>query len=187
MTLVVFAGPTIDPATIRSFVDATVKGPVSFGEVYRAGKQRPRAIAIIDGYFDRVPAVWHKEILWAMSEGVHVFGSSSMGALRAAELADFGMVGVGAIFEAYRSGELEDDDEVAVAHRRSEDGYAPTSEALVNIRATLARAVAAGVISMETSETLLSLAKEPNQVVGRNRRPLGEAAGRSARVQRRRR
>ena len=50
-----------------------------------------------------------------MSQGIHVFGSASMGALRA-ELCPFGMVGVGRIFEAYRDGELEDDDEVAVIH-----------------------------------------------------------------------
>ena len=84
----------------------------------------PQAIGIIDGYFQWAPAVWHKEILWAIQQGVHVFGAASMGALRAAELAPFGMRGVGRIFEAYRDGVLpgsgdepfEDDDEVAVVH-----------------------------------------------------------------------
>jgi hypothetical protein len=160
MKVVVFAGPTIDAATIGSFIDCTVRGPVTFGDVYRAAKYRPTAIVLIDGYFERVPAVWHKEILWAMSEGVHVFGCSSMGALRAAELADFGMVGVGEIFEAYRSGELEDDDEVAVAHRSAEDAYAPTSDALVNIRATLKRAVREDVVTEATAGALLRVAKE---------------------------
>ena len=50
------------------------------------GAGAAEAIGIIDGYFERVPSVWHKEILWAMAEGIHVFGSASMGALRAAEL-----------------------------------------------------------------------------------------------------
>ena len=49
----------------------------------RSIAHRPRAIGIIDGYFQQVPSVWHKEILWAMAQGVHVFGSASMGALRA--------------------------------------------------------------------------------------------------------
>src|SRR6185503_19851746 len=92
------------------------------------------------------PAVWHKEILWAMSEGIHVFVSGSMGALRAAELASFGMIGVGAVFEAYRDGVLEDDDEVAVVHAAAEHDYRAGSEALVNIRATLARARTEGVL-----------------------------------------
>ena len=38
----------------------------------------------------------------------------------AAELAAFGMQGVGAIFAAYRDGALEDDDEVAVVHVRAD-------------------------------------------------------------------
>jgi len=75
--------------------------------VLRALVDRPRVIGIVDGYFERVPAVWHKEILWAMSRGVHVLGAASMGALRAAELHPFGMVGVGAIFEGFRDGELD--------------------------------------------------------------------------------
>src|SRR5688572_32760283 len=55
--------------------------------------------------------------------GVRVFGAASMGALRAAELQPFGMIGVGQVFQAYRRGHLTDDDEVAVAHgpARSEE------------------------------------------------------------------
>lgn len=159
MSVVVFAGPTIDAATVRSTLDADVRGPVSFGDVFRAAQRHPTAIAIIDGYFDRVAAVWHKEILWAMSEGIRVFGSSSMGALRAAELADFGMEGIGDIFESYRSGELEDDDEVAVAHGPADSGFAMASEAMVNLRATLRAAVALGVITSKSCALLERLAK----------------------------
>jgi hypothetical protein len=65
-----------------------------------------------------------------MKQGVHVFGAASMGALRAAELAAFGLEGVGDIYEAFASGALEDDDE-------AEGGYRPLSEAMVNIRPTL--------------------------------------------------
>jgi hypothetical protein len=117
------------------------------------------AIGIIDGYFERQPAVWHKEILWAMSHGIHVFGSASMGALRAAELAAFGMVGVGEIFEAYRDGRLEDDDEVAVAHGPEDSGYRSASDAMVNVRATLAAARAAGVIDEPVASELERIAK----------------------------
>ena len=69
-----------------------------------------------------------------------MFGAASMGALRAAELAAFGMEGVGAIFEAFREGVLEDDDEVAVIHGPAEFGYPVLSEAMVNIRRTLSDA-----------------------------------------------
>jgi hypothetical protein len=157
--LLVFAGPTIDAKAIGAIVDADVAGPVRFGDVYRAAMGGWHAIAIIDGYFERIPAVWHKEILWAMSEGIHVFGASSMGALRAAELDAYGMVGVGAVYEAYRDGVIEDDDEVAVAHAPAEQGFRLLSEALVNIRATLGAATAAQVISADSESRLLAIAK----------------------------
>ncbi len=159
MSILVFAGPTVPARTVRESVDADVSGPVGFGDVYRAVLQGRSAIAIIDGYFERVPAVWHKEILWAMSEGVHVFGAGSMGALRAAELDRFGMVGVGVVYQAYRDGALEDDDEVAVAHAAPEHEFRPLSEAMVNIRATLRAAVAAKVIAQATEAALLDLGK----------------------------
>src|SRR6266446_2586246 len=116
MSIVVFTGPTISAEDALQELEATYLPPVSQGDVYRAAVRKPLAIGIVDGYFDRVPAVWHKEILWTMSQGIPVYGSASMGALRAAELAECGMVGVGSIFEAFHSGALEDDDEVAVTH-----------------------------------------------------------------------
>ena len=64
-----------------------------------------------------------------------------MGALRAAELWEFGMVGVGAVSAAYRDNDIEDDDEVAVIHGPAELDYLPLSEAMVNVRATVERAV----------------------------------------------
>ncbi len=83
-----------------------------------------------------------------------------MGALRAAELAPFGMEGVGAVFAAYRDGTLEDDDEVAVIHASAEHAFRPLSIALVNMRATLANAERAGVIRPLTRMALERLAKQ---------------------------
>lgn len=160
MNVIVFSGPTLSKAEIEQELDAVCLPPVSQGDVYRAMGRHPDAIGIIDGYFERVPAVWHKEILWAMSQGVHVFGCASMGALRAAELEVFGMVGVGTVFEAYREGVLEDDDEVAVIHGPRDDGYRAGSDAMVNIRATLRRATEEGIVSAETGALLERTAKE---------------------------
>jgi hypothetical protein len=156
---VVFAGPTIPAGDVAAIVEAVCLPPAAQGDVYRVSLERPRVIGLIDGYFERQPAVWHKEILWALSEGIHVFGSASMGALRAAELAPFGMVGVGAIFEAYRDGVLEDDDEVAVIHGPEDTGYRAGSDAMVNIRATLARARHLGVLDDTVCATLERIAK----------------------------
>ena len=160
MSAVIFTGPTLTAVEARTVLEADYRPPAAEGDVYRAARGRPQAIGIIDGYFERVPSVWHKEILWAMSQGIHVFGGASMGALRAAELDVFGMEGVGAIFEAFRDGSLEDDDEVAVAHAGPDFGFKSASEAMVDIRFTLGRALDAGVIGAEAYALLESTAKE---------------------------
>src|SRR5205809_7899489 len=136
MNVFIFTGRTISPAEASAELKAVYLPPAAEGDVYRVALHRPQAIGIIDGYFQSVPAVRHKEILWAMSRGIHVFGSASMGALRAAELEAFGMEGIGIIFGWYRDGVLENDDEVAVVHGPSATGYQRGSDAMVNIRQT---------------------------------------------------
>jgi len=167
MTAYVFLGPTLPVDAARSVLNAVYLPPVRHGDVWRvAAYCNPSAIAIIDGYFEHVPSVWHKEILWALSEGIPVFGASSMGALRACELEQFGMVGIGRIFVGFRDGvfppyttePFEDDDEVAVIHGPAESGY-PSSEAMVNIRCTLAKAADEGIISPQLRDEMVQMAK----------------------------
>ncbi len=159
MTAVVFVGPTLTPVAVAECLDANILPPVQQGDVYRAARRNPTAIGIIDGFFEGVPSVWHKEILWAIEQGIPVFGSASMGALRAAELADFGMIGVGRIYEDYQSGVLQDDDEVAVLHSPAEFGFRPLSEPMVSIRATVERAQSLDILSPDTAEKVLGCAK----------------------------
>ncbi len=159
MSTIVFVGPTLRREDMAPSYGFTWRGPAAQGDVYRASLEAPEAIAVIDGYFETVPSVWHKEILWALSRGVRVYGAASMGALRAAELSAFGMIGVGEVFESFADGTLEDDDEVAVLHGPADDGYRSLSDAMVNVRATLRRAVGEGVISQPTAEELTARAK----------------------------
>lgn len=157
---IVFAGPTIQEEKIREHLsDVIVKPPASTGDIYKAALEKPNAIGLIDGFFDGVPSVWHKEILWAIDNQIPVFGASSMGALRAAELYQFGMLGIGKIFEGYKSGILQDDDEVAIQHGPQEMQYLTLSEPMVNFRATLSRAVAENIISTETENRLIEKIK----------------------------
>ena len=106
----------------------------------------PARLCLIDGLFDSCPAPWHKEFLLLMARGTVVFGAASMGALRAAELGRFGMIGIGVIFEAFRRGRLHGDDEVALVHATSELDWTPLSVPMVELRATLVAACRAGVI-----------------------------------------
>ena len=151
MNAIVFSGPSLTKDDIAPYHRFEFRPPVRQGELYAAARERPKAIGIIDGYFDGQPAVLHKEILWALTQGIAVFGAASMGALRAAELHTFGMRGIGRIFEAYRDGELTDDDEVALIHGPPEMGYVRLSEPMTNIRATLEKAVAEKVIDATTA------------------------------------
>jgi len=159
MKAIVFVGPTLsrDPAVQAS--DLTFLPPAGHGDIYRATQSSSVIIGLVDGYFETVPAVWHKEILYALSKGVHVFGAASMGALRAAELWSFGMVGIGAIFEAYRDNRLADDDEVAIVHGPAELDYLPVTEAMVNVRATVEAAVKASILGVAAGDTISLLAK----------------------------
>ena len=146
MSAIVWLGPSCPLRLARVAFDADFRPPVRHGDVWRALRERPRVMVVIDGVFEQVPAVWHKELLEALAEGVHVIGAASMGALRAAELHPFGMQGVGRIFERFRDGAWLDDDEVALMHGPAEAGYPNLSVPMANVRFTLEAAESAGVI-----------------------------------------
>jgi hypothetical protein len=154
----VFLGPTLAEPDARAELDAIYLPPVSAGDICRLWPRRPRVIGIVDGYFAPGPAMWHKEILWIMERGVHVFGSSGAGALRAAELGAFGMRGVGWVYQAFRDGTLDRDDEVMVTRGTGDDGHRPQSVAMVSIRRTLQAAEQQKIISGGTRHMLISAA-----------------------------
>jgi hypothetical protein len=123
---ILFAGPSLyrtdwSAGRVRDGVDC--RGPAAQGDIARAVVEGAAAIGLVDGRYEDIAAVWHKEILYAIEQGVPVFGAASMGALRAAECADFGMIGLGAVYERYRSGGLADDAAVAQLHAPAELGY----------------------------------------------------------------
>ena len=146
MTVVAFAGPSLLPSDRAAFPGVDWRAPAEAGDLLRLPRGRALTICLIDGYFDHRPAVRHKEILLLLSEGVGIVGGSSIGALRAAEMAPFGMQGVGAIYRAYANGSIDGDDEVALAHGPEEWGWRPLSVPLVEVRATLCRAVRMGIL-----------------------------------------
>ena len=159
MNAVIFAGPSLPPSKRPAHSQLEWRPPLRQGDLYRAARTRPKLIGVIDGYFELVPTVWHKEILWAMANGTHVYGASSIGALRAAELADFGMKGIGRIYQQFVTGTLIDDDEVAVLHGPEELEFPQVTEAMVNMRATMERAVHLRILSAGDAAELLQIAK----------------------------
>lgn len=160
MSIIIFAGPSIREEKILEILpNADIRPPAKQGDLYLATRDNPRTILLIDGFFESVPAVWHKEILYAMSIGIHVYGSSSMGALRAAELHTYGMIGIGQIFNKFASGEWEDDDEVALTHGPQELGYLAVSRAMADLRHDLTRAYEKDILTQLQVEAIATKLK----------------------------
>ncbi|MEE1797513.1 TfuA-like protein [Streptomyces sp. JV176] len=129
--------------------------PARHGDLFDATIRGGDTVVLIDGVYHQAPALRHKEILAAIGRGVGVIGAASIGALRAAELAPFGMLGVGSVFTAYAQGAIEGDDEVAV-------GQAPDGEwksltwPVVTLRHILELALLDGVLDRERADGLLA-------------------------------
>lgn len=160
MKHIIFLGPSLPLDEARALLDADYRPPAAQADILSAvANDRPDVIGLVDGVFHQELSVWHKEILFALERGVRVFGASSMGALRAAEMDAFGMVGVGEVYAMYASGVFTDDDDVALAHGSAEEGYRKLSEPMVNVRATLRCARKESVISEGVEAELLRRAK----------------------------
>ncbi len=157
--IAVFLGPSLARHKAERLLRANYYPPVRMGDVYRLIATGVKTIVIIDGVFHNTTPVWQRELVAAMDSGIAVIGAASMGALRAAELDQLGMVGHGQIYEWYRDGIVDGDDEVALLHADEALGYQAISEPLVNIRYTLGQAVERSIISGAQAATLLNLAK----------------------------
>lgn len=157
---IIYLGPSLPRTEAEKILlsgSVEFRPPVKRGDLAGAVAAAPRIICIIDGLFFENAAVGHREILSALREGIRVIGASSMGALRAAELESFGMEGIGEVYRRYRDHEIESDDEVALICD-PETGTA-FSEALVNIRITLEKAVLDGPLLQNEAESLLQAAR----------------------------
>ena len=167
--ILVFLGPTLRLAEAEEVLDAVYLQPAAQGDILLAAHAfRPRGIVLIDGQFEDRPAVRHKEILWAIAQGIAVIGAASMGALRAAELDDFGMLGVGLIYRWYRRYRLAchaapaPDDAVAVHSAPPELGFLPLTDALVDLQRTFSARMHRDLLTPYEREQLTTIARNMN-------------------------
>ncbi|KQN75207.1 TfuA-like protein [Devosia sp. Leaf64] len=157
MTRIVFAGPSL--YGIAHPNGLTIAPPAAQRDLISAVEAGATHIGLVDGYFGSCASVWHKEILYALSNGCQVFGAASMGALRAAECWQFGMIPVGSIAHAYIAGDLTDDADVALLHGPAEFDFIPFTEPLVDVRATIECLKRNGSISAAESIEMLAIAQ----------------------------
>ena len=125
----VYLGPTLPVEEARRTLDAEYRPPVRRGDL---PDRYDGTVVIVDGEFGQSLSVSPNEILHLLDTGTRVIGASSMGALRAAELCRYGMEGHGWVFDAYRSGRIIADDEVALSY--SPFDLRPITVPLVNVR-----------------------------------------------------
>jgi hypothetical protein len=174
--IIVFLGPSLERESAETILAAEYRPPAKRGDLLLAVRDGAEIIGLIDGVFHQESAVAHREILAAIRKGVTVVGSSSMGALRAAEMDTLGMTGIGEVYRMYRSGELVSDDEVALVFD-PESGLS-LSEPLVNIRFTLKDAERQGIVTARDHAALLAAARSifyPQRTYGRIVSEAGDA------------
>jgi hypothetical protein len=159
MRIAAFAGPSLRARDRLEFPDIDWHPPAEAGDLLRLQTDEVSTVCLIDGYFDHRPAVRHKEILLLLSQGVRIFGASSIGALRAAEMQAMSMIGIGAIFQAFARGTIWGDDEVALIHAGADRDWNPLSIPLADVRATLCAARRKQVIDRESARALLIAAR----------------------------
>jgi TfuA protein len=158
---VIFLGPSLSHEKARKIFDADYRPPAKKGDFLRlAADPAVRLVGFVDGVFlQDYPPTPIEVYQLARREGILLAGAASLGALRAVELEKFGMVGIGKIFQLYKSGKVDADDEVAVTFAPDGD-YRLQSEAMIDIRYNLFLAHRKGVIDKSSKRLLARVAKE---------------------------
>jgi len=157
--IVLFAGPSLVGLDNATFSGITLYPPVLRGDVQRLVEieKSPGVMIIADGIFHSYPSVGHAELRLAINSGWDVWGVSSMGAIRAAEMRGLGMNGFGRVYEHFANDPDFTDDEVALLHR-ADSPYTAVTEPLVHVRYFLDTLVfRQSILSSESSAVLFEL------------------------------
>ena len=155
---IIFLGPSLSIEKAKKILEADYRKPAKKGDLLQLIFNETKIVGLIDGYFlqDYPPTPIEVYNLVKKKE-TKVYGSSSLGALRAVELSKYGMIGVGKIFNLFRNGILDSDDEVAVTFT---DYSNYKSEALIDIRYNLFLAQKMKVIDKEVKRIILRVSKQ---------------------------
>lgn len=157
---IIYLGPTLPRDEAVKILDADYRDPAKKGDFLMLSQDsdEKKYVGFIDGVFlhDYPPPpieVYHL----ATRKNIELVGASSLGALRAVELEKFGMKGIGKIFQMYKNGIINADDEVAVTFVRGSNTL--QSEAMIDIRFNLFLAYRKGVITNDTKKRFAKVAK----------------------------
>jgi len=157
---IVYLGPTLSREEAIKILDADYRDPAKKGDFLMLSRDsdEKKYVGFVDGVFlhDYPPSpieVYHL----ATRKNIELIGASSLGALRAVELEKFGMKGIGKIFQLYKNGIINADDEIAVTFVRENNIL--QSEAMIDIRFNLFLAYKKGIITNQTKKRFAKIAK----------------------------
>jgi TfuA protein len=157
---VIFLGPSLSRQKAKNILEADYRPPAKKGDLLRlADLTKDLAmVGLVDGFFlQDYPPTPIEVYQLATKKNMLLVGAASLGALRAVELEKFGMIGIGKIFELYKTGKIDGDDEVAVTFE--EGRHTLQSEAMIDIRFNLFIARRKGIIDESTKRQITKVAK----------------------------
>jgi hypothetical protein len=165
---IIFIGPSLNHDKARRIFQADYRAPAKKGDLmmlltsYSNSTEEPNStnfVGLVDGLFLQDYPPTPIEVYQLLSnKNFHVVGGASIGALRAVELEKFGMVGIGKIFELFRNGATDADDEVAVTFQQGA-GEDIQSEAMIDIRFNLFVACRKQIITDRVKRAIAKTAK----------------------------
>lgn len=156
---VVFVGPSLSHAD-RLVERRHLRPPAERGDIAREVEQGAHHILLIDGLMVHRYGPSPTEVYEAIGAGARVLGAASLGALRAVELRDLGMVGVGWVYGAYRTGLTDADDEVLAVC--DPETWRPLSVSAIRVRYALHQLVASGCVQAEQAhKCMVELRRRP--------------------------
>lgn len=154
----VFGGPSLPTAGLVEGADSVVwHGPAGRDALTELTVGPDDAVALIDGFVISGYSPSPQECASVLERGAALWGCSSLGALRAVELRDLGMIGHGWVYERVLDRTITWDDElVAVLDPRD---WAARTVFLVNVRYGLT--ALGGLSTVHTEQVLAELRDIP--------------------------
>ncbi|WOB11350.1 TfuA-like protein [Piscinibacter gummiphilus] len=149
----VFGGPSLSRVPQSWLSRCEVRPPARRDDLFALLDRPAATVVLVDGLFGGSMAVTPLECAQLISRGWTVVGAGSIGALRASELWQTGMIGVGTIYQLMRLGEIDADTDVAVSY--DPDTWSEISVSIVQLRALLG-ALPHGLASPPIDELLES-------------------------------
>lgn len=116
MKAIVFVGPSVNGEIDKiknDYPEIIFYPPLKHAELLSIIEiEKPTIVGIVDDYTGFGESSWHSEILYTLKKGIKIFGAASQGAIKALELDNMGMIGIGKIYQYYKNKSIISHDEV---------------------------------------------------------------------------